>query len=138
LKILKSIEKFVVDANPILSAIIGSSTGKIFLSAENTFLYTTVFNYREVEKYIPVLSSKRDIQVENLYLALSMLPLSIYDVDFYKSKIRQAKVMIEKRDPNDVHLLALSLKLNCPVWSNDADFVGLGIKIYSTLDLLRG
>jgi predicted nucleic acid-binding protein len=66
-----------------------------------------------------------------------MLPLSVYDVDFYKSKIRQAKVMIEKRDPNDVHLLALSLKLNCPVRSNDADFAGLGIKVYSTLDLLR-
>jgi predicted nucleic acid-binding protein len=67
-----------------------------------------------------------------------MLPLSVYDVDSYKSKIRQAKVMIEKRDPNDVHLLALSLKLNCPVWSNDADFAGLGIKVYGTLDLLRG
>lgn len=137
MKILKSIEKLAVDANPILSAIIGSSARNIFLSAESTLFYTTVSNYGEVEKYIPVLSSKRDIPLEDLYLALSMLPLSVCDVDFYKSKVRQAKLMIEKRDPYDVHLLALSLKLNCPIWSNDKDFEGLGVKIYNTFDLMR-
>jgi predicted nucleic acid-binding protein len=138
LKILKSIEKLAVDANPILSAIIGGNARSIFLATENTLFYTAFFNYKEVEKYIPVLASKRNIPIEDLYLALSMLPLSLCDVDFYKSKIRQAELMIGKRDPHDVHLLALSMKLNCPIWSNDKDFEGIGVKVYSTLDLMKG
>lgn len=138
MKILSGIEKLAVDANPILSAIIGGSARNIFISTENTRFYTTVFNYREVERYIPIFSSKRNIPIEDLYLALSMLPLTACDVGFYKTKMKQAKMMIAKRDPHDVHLLALSLKLNCPVWSNDKDFEGLGVKVYSTLNLLRG
>lgn len=133
---MKNIEKLVVDANPILSAIIGGNARAAFLSAGNTIFYTTVFNYKEVEKYIPVLASKRDIPMEDLYMALSMLPLSVCDVDFYKNKVNQAKKLIENRDPNDVHLLALALRLGCPIWSNDKDFKGLEIRVYSTLDLI--
>lgn len=134
---LKNIEKLTVDANPILSAIIGGQARTVFLSAQNTAFYTTHFNYKEVEKYIPILSSKRKIPVEDLYLALSMLPLCVCDEDFYKDKISHAKKMIGKRDPADIHLLALALKLNSPIWSNDKDFEGLGIEVYSTLDLIR-
>ncbi|MBI5326920.1 MAG: PIN domain nuclease [Deltaproteobacteria bacterium] len=136
MKILRGIEKLAVDANPILSAIIGGNACRVFGHADNTAFYTTLFNYREVEKYIPVLSSKRNISLEDLYLALSMLPLSVYDEDFYKDKIRQAKNMIAKKDPDDAHLLALALELNCPIWSNDRDFEGLKIKLYTTLDLI--
>jgi len=137
LMILKNIEKLAVDANPLLSAIIGGQARTVFLNVRKTTFYTTLFNYKEVEKYIPIFSTKRKIRIEDLYLAFSMLPLSVCDEDFYKNKIKQAKKMIEKRDPADVHLLALALKLGCPVWSNDKDFYGLGIKVYSTLDLIR-
>lgn len=155
--ILKNIEKLAVDANPLLSAIIGGQTRTVFLNTPKTTFYTTLFNYKEVEKYIPILSTKRKIPIEDLYFVFSMLPLSVCDEDFYKNKIKQAKRMIEKRDPADVHpalqkargvnlipeswcgvhLFALGLKLGCPVWSNDKDFKGLGIEVYSTLDLIR-
>jgi predicted nucleic acid-binding protein len=133
---LKGIEKLAVDANPILSAIIGGNARNVFL-IENTVFYTTAFNFKEVEKYIPILASKRDIPMEDLYMALSMLPLSVCDTEFYKNRINQANRLIEKRDPKDIHLLALALKINCPIWSNDRDFQRLGMKVYSTLDLMR-
>lgn len=136
MKTLKGLEKLAVDSNPILSAIIGGSARAVFLSDGIAF-YTTSFNFREVEKYIPQLSLKRGISTEDLYLALSLLPLAIYEEDFYMSKLRQAKKLIGERDPDDCHLLALALKLNCPVWSNDRDFEGLGIRVYSTTDLIR-
>ena len=138
MKTLKGIERLAVDANPILSAIIGGSARAVFLSASKTLFYTTVFNYKEVEKYIPILASKKDLPIEDLYAALSMLPLSVCDDEFYKNKINQAKKMLEKRDSDDVHLLALALKLDCPLWSNDKDFDGLGVRVYSTLDLIKG
>lgn len=134
--ILKSIEKLAVDVNPVLSAIIGGKARAVFLAGETVF-YTTAGNYREVERYIPVLAAKRNLAAEDLYLALSMLPVIVCDVSFYSEKIKKAKQMIEGRDSDDVHLLALALKLNCPIWSNDKDFEKLEIEVYTTLDLLK-
>jgi predicted nucleic acid-binding protein len=134
---LKGIEKLAVDANPTLSAIIGGNARAVFLKADNISFYTTIFNFREVEKYIPILASKRNIPLDDLYMALSSLPISVCDIEFYKDKVNKAKGMIGERDPDDVHLLALSLKLNCPIWSNDKDFEGLGVKVYTTLDLIK-
>ncbi len=138
MQILRSIESLAVDANPILSALIGGNARIVFLVAENISFYTTTLNFKEVEKYIPILASKRNIPLENLYMALSLLPISVCDEEFYKNKINKAKRILERKDPDDIHLLALAFKLNCPIWSNDKDFEGLGVKVYSTLDLIKG
>ena len=137
MKILRSLEKLAVDANPILSAIIGGSAKEVFLRADTTSFYTTLFNFKEVEKYIPVFSRKKSISLEDLYLAFSILPLSICNEDFYSDTVKKAKKLIEKRDPDDIHLLSLALKLECPIWSNDKDFEGLGVKVYKTSDLIE-
>lgn len=59
------------------------------------------------------------------------------DIEFYRDAFRKAKTMIAERDPDDIHLLALALKLSCPIWSNDKDFEGHGVRVYSTLDLIK-
>lgn len=137
MRILKDIEKLAVDANPILSAVIGGKARSVFLNAEHISFYTTLFNFKEVEKYIPTLASKRSLPLDDLYLALSTLPISVCDVEFYKDTLKKAESLIGERDPDDIHLLGLSLKLSCPIWSNDKDFDDVGIKIYSTLALIR-
>lgn len=137
MRILKGIEKLAVDANPILSAIIGGKARSVFLEADNISFYTTLFNFKEVEKYIPALASKRSLPLDDLYLALSTLPISVCDVEFSKNTLKKAEGLIGDRDPDDIQLLALALKLSCPIWSNDRDFDGMGVKIYSTLALIR-
>jgi predicted nucleic acid-binding protein len=137
LKTLTSTEKLAVDANPILSAIIGGNARTVFLSAKGTTFSTTTMNYREVEKYIPVLASKRRLPIADLYMALSMLPLNVCEPSFYSDSLNTAKRMIRGRDPDDIDLLALALKLACFIWSNDKDFEGFKVPCYTTLDLLR-
>jgi predicted nucleic acid-binding protein len=137
LRILKDIEKLAVDANPILSAIIGGKARSVFLNAAHISFYTTLFNFKEVEKYIPVLASKRSLYLDDLYLALSTLPISVCDVEFYKKTLKKAESLIGDRDPDDINLLGLALRLSCPIWSNDKDFDDVGVKIYSTLALIR-
>ncbi len=134
---MKDIEKLAVDANPILSAIIGGKARSVFLDADDISFYTTIFNFKEVEKYIPVLASKRSLPLDDLYLALSTLPISVCDIEFYKDTLKKAESLIGDRDPNDIHLFGLALKLSCPIWSNDRDFDDVGIKIYSTFALIR-
>lgn len=137
MRILKDIEKLAVDANPILSAVIGGKARSVFIDAEHISFYTTLFNFKEVEKYIPALASKRSLPLDDLYLALSTLPVSVCDVEFYKDTLKQAKSLIGERDLDDIHLLGLALKLSCPIWSNDRDFDDVGIVVYSTLALIR-
>ncbi len=137
MRILKDIEKLAVDANPILSAVIGGKARSVFLHADHISFYTTLCNFKEVEKYIPVLASKRYLPLDDLYLALSTLPISVCDVEFYKDTLKKAESLIGDRDPDDIHLLGLSLRLCSPIWSNDKDFDDVGVKIYSTLALSR-
>lgn len=137
MRILKDIEKLAVDANPILSAVIGGKARSVFLDGEHISFYTTLFNFKEVEKYIPALASKRSLPLDDLYLALSTLPISVCDVEFYKDSLKKAKSLIGETDPDDIHLLGLALKLSCPIWSNDRDFDDVGITVYSTLALIR-
>jgi predicted nucleic acid-binding protein len=137
LRILKVIEKLAVDANPILSAIIGGKARSVFLNADHISFYTTLFNFKEVEKYIPILASKHSLPLDDLYLALSTFPISVCVVEFYKDTLKKAESLIGDRDPDDIHLLGLALKLSCPIWSNDKDFDDVGIMIYSRRALIR-
>ncbi|MBI5378756.1 MAG: PIN domain nuclease, partial [Nitrospirae bacterium] len=86
---------------------------------------------------LPVLSSRRNLPLDKLFLALSLLPLVICDEEFYKNELKKATKLIGGRDPDDAHLLALSLKLNCPIWSNDKDFEQLGVDVYTTSALIE-
>jgi len=45
--------------------------------------------------------------------------------------------LIGQRDPDDVEILALTLHLGIPLWSNDSEFEGTGIEWYTTAELLR-
>jgi predicted nucleic acid-binding protein len=69
--------------------------------------------------------------------ALSALPLRLYNVSWYRSRIPEARRYLQDRDPDDVALAALALKLQVPIWSNDRDFEGVPIEIYPTAKLLK-
>ncbi len=136
MKILRGIEKLAVDANPMLSAVIGGKARNVFLS-EKTVFYTTSFNFMEVQRYLPHFSREKGIPAGDIYLALSTLPVNVCIEDFYRTRLHQAERLIGKRDPDDRHLLALALRLQCPIWSNDRDFDGLGVQVISTEELLK-
>ncbi len=68
---------------------------------------------------------------------LTALPIKIYNERFYRSTLPQARRYLQTRDPDDVALAALALKLQIPVWSNDRDFEGLPVAVYPTAKLLK-
>jgi len=48
----------------------------------------------------------------------------------------KARRQIEGRDPDDVEILALTLQLKLPLWSNDDDFENCGIERFTTAEIL--
>jgi predicted nucleic acid-binding protein len=72
-----------------------------------------------------------------LEYALDLLPLRQYPERAYRTTMAEAGRRIGRRDPDDVDVLALALRLEVPLWSNDRDFEGTGIKRLTTTDLLK-
>ncbi len=43
-----------------------------------------------------------------------------------------ARKRLEVRDPEDWPVLATALLLNCPIWTEDTDFFGVGVATWTT------
>ncbi len=70
-------------------------------------------------------------------LAVASLPVSIAVPEIYAATIGKARRRIGKRDPDDVELLALALRFEIPLWTNDNDFEGCGVEWFTTAELLK-
>lgn len=126
----------VVDANIILSALLGGKPSIILFDSRFQFV-TTEFTIKEVKKYLPKLAKKLDIPQEELNLLLEKLPLLVYENNFYNYKSEKAKDMIGEIDEKDIEILALALKLETYLWSQDKDFERCGYsKILKTYNFI--
>ncbi|PKP58750.1 MAG: hypothetical protein CVT88_06805 [Candidatus Altiarchaeales archaeon HGW-Altiarchaeales-1] len=113
--------KVCVDANVIISALIGGVTREILFDPKFEFI-STEFTINEVRKYMPLIAEKSRASVKKAKIALSVLPINIYKREHYSGKIEEANRIIGKIDENDVDILALALKFGCYLWSNDKHF----------------
>lgn len=136
LKTLNPLKKVAADANVILSAVIGKAALKVFTESA-VEVVTTHLNLDEVQEYMPSLASKYRLEEKIVETQLKLLPLKVFQRKFYQDFLKQAEERIGKIDPDDIDLLALGLKLNIPIWTNDSDFQGLKIKTYTTAELLK-
>ena len=118
------LQRLVVDANPILSALLterGAASRICWLTSTIEFA-ATAHTIAEIRKYLPSVAKAVARSEELLEMSLRLLPLVIYDRRIYRAQLKEAERRIAKRDPNDVDLLALALRLDAPLWSNDRDF----------------
>jgi predicted nucleic acid-binding protein len=134
---LKSSEEAVVvaDANVLLSGLAGRATEKVFF--QPITIYTTEFTVKEVEKYLPRFCERYGAPMKDVLEELENLEVLVKGKRFYKEKLPEAEKLIGQRDPYDVDVLALALKLDVPIWSNDNDFKDMPVPRYTTAQLLR-
>lgn len=130
------LKRLAVDANVILSAVAGKAALRVFLR-EDIEILTTQFNIDEVRQYLSVIAGQYSLSEELLESQLKLLPLKIYSRHFYEGFIKEASNKLSGRDEDDIDLLALAIKLDIPVWSNDGDFKDSGVDVYTTSKLLK-
>lgn len=133
-------EIIAVDANPIISALIGGKALTALDSSSVGRFITTEFTLNEVRKYIPVLANKPKLQRAEItegemLTALEAIPIEVYPRKFYRSFVGHAKDRI--KDPKDVDILALALKTEAVIWTNDPHFNNYGVPIIDTAKLLK-
>jgi predicted nucleic acid-binding protein len=135
----RRIERLVVDANPLIAVLLGGAAVRVFLSYPDRVREFAVCEHtlQEVRDFIPELAEELEEDPERLRLVLALLPLEPYPPQAYEAHLEEAELRIARRDPDDVDVLALTLELGCPLWSNDRDFEDVGVEQLTTAQLLQ-
>jgi predicted nucleic acid-binding protein len=120
----------------LLSAIAGKAARRVF-ALPQLVIVTTDENAAEVREYLPEFAVRYDLPEELLLDVFELLPIEIYSVNQYSSHLGAARELLLVRDPDDVPLAALALKLRIPIWSNDRDFEDFPYGSYPTAKLLK-
>jgi len=131
---LKSV---AADSNVLLAALARRAAWRVFENAPDLVIVTTEETIAEVEEYLPEFAARYELDIDALREALEILPVERYSEADYISHLVEARRYLAKRDPDDVALAALALKLGVPIWSNDNDFKELPLELYPTAKLLK-
>ncbi len=129
--------RLVVDANPILAAALGGQARRVFFEAPVREFAVPEVVLAEVREHLPRLAGKLGTMPAFLEYAVELLPLRPYARTRYRRTIAEARRLIGHRDPDDIDVLALTLRLRAPLWSNDRDFAGAGVEQLTIPDVLK-
>ena len=137
---MKPIAKIVIDANALLSILIGGAAARrILMHPHAPVLYVTPDVRHEVEEYIPVLATRKKLDESLLWSLWNTIPLIEMAAEQNSSAWNRAVEVMGHRDPDDVPTLAVALRYDWPVWSQDRDFeeARMICSVYTTAELLR-
>lgn len=126
----------VADANVVLSALIGGRARLVIASPYGPACVGTQAVAEEIARHLPRLAAKRRLDQALLLAALQVIPIDWKPASDYDDLEEEAKRRIAARDPDDWPTVALALKLDLPVWSQDKDLRDAGVEVFTTGDLL--
>lgn len=126
----------VLDANILIRAILGKRVRQLLekYAAQGVRFYAPDVAFADAEKYLPALLSKRGKSIDDLpaaldYLRSLVVPLSVEAFGGHEAAARQR---LRGRDEEDWPILAAALSLACGVWTEDTDFFGAGVVVWTT------
>ena len=125
----------VLDANILIRAVLGQRVrGLIQAHAGTVKFFAPDVAYADAAQYLPALLMKRGIDPIPAMQVLDALGRIVHSMglDVYGGLQQQALRRIEMRDADDWPVLACAMVLDCPVWTEDADFFGTGIATWTT------
>lgn len=127
--------ELVVDANPLISALLGGG-GLRVLFDERLHVVTTEHTTWEVKRYIPMISSRSGVPEEIVLELFETFPLIAYQSSAYETSLSKATNQIGLRDPKDVDIFALTYHLGAPLWTEDPDLISVSdIQTVTTQEL---
>jgi predicted nucleic acid-binding protein len=128
-------KRLVLDANILLRAVFGVRVRSLLESYEESVtFYTPDVCFNDARKYIPAVSAKRRLDSAAGLLVLDRLArlIEVIDQDLYGQHEPTARERMRSRNIADWPIVATSLLLDCPIWTEDQDFFGSGIATWTT------
>jgi predicted nucleic acid-binding protein len=126
----------VLDANILIRAILGRRVRCLIerYSSQGVRFFTPDEAFEDAERYLPAVLkkfSKNDIDVAAAIEYLKQM-VEVVDGDLYSIFEAEARKRLHGRDEDDWPVLALALGLGCAVWTEDTDFFGTGVAVWTT------
>ena len=132
--------ELVVDTNIVLAGLLRPSvTQEILLSRQNR-LFLPEYSLREIEKHSEEFMKRMGKTRREFEMALFTIisNVKIMPHEEYESLEQKALSLCPEKHRDDWPFIALALKLNCPLWSNDSALKRqTAVKVYSTSELLE-
>lgn len=125
----------VLDANILIRAVLGNKVRELLIAHSNSVeFFTPDICMEDAQKYLPIIFDKRNIPIEPALKVLTHLKslLLVVDKSIYQEYATEAQQRIKKRDIHDWPVVATALTLNSPVWTEDQDFFGSGLSVWTT------
>ena len=126
----------VLDANILIRAVLGRRVRHIIdtYSGRDVRFFAPDIAFDDAQKYLPQLLKKRGIPHSDLPSVFEYLRNVIEPVnrELYGALEDEARQRLRGRDENDWPVLASALGLACGVWTEDKDFFGTGVAVWTT------
>src|SRR3989344_7053932 len=115
--------EFVLDANVLISALIKDSHVRHFILLSGHSFYVPEFIFEEIKEHINEIKDKTMLHENQIIEILDQIMvlgnIKIIPLDDLKD-FRESAENISP-DIDDIHYVALALKLKCAIWSNDKE-----------------
>ena len=126
----------VLDANILIRAILGRRVRHLTetYAPQGVRFFARDVAFDDARKYLPALLSKRGKPQEEVPAAIEYLQAIIEPVEseLYSTQENEARRRLSGRDESDWPVLASALALACAVWTEDTDFFGTGVAVWTT------
>jgi len=126
----------VLDANILIRAVLGRRVKKLLEthSTQGIRFFAADAAFADAHKYLPLLLQKRGKPARDVSDSLEYLGQMIerVEAEIYGIFEDQARQRLLGRDEQDWPVLATALALGCAIWSEDSDFFGTGVAVWTT------
>jgi len=132
--------KLVLDANVMMAALIRDSHTRHFLFFSGHEFFAPAFLLDEVSEHINAITEKTGLTRDKISQIVENI-VKVSGVTIVTSREVQDCLLAAERvspDVNDVPYFAVSLKLHCPIWSNDKRLKEQNeVRILSSAELMK-
>lgn len=129
-------EMIVLDANILIRAVLGRRVRQLLedYAGRGIRFYAPDVAYADANKYLPPLLAKKGRSAADVPATLHYLQTLVEPVDAesYGVTEEDARERLRGRDEDDWPVLAAALALSCAVWTEDTDFFGTGIAVWTS------
>lgn len=126
----------ILDANILIRAILGKRVRQLLekYAVQGVRFFAPEVAFADAEKYLPALLTKRGKPIQDLPAALDYLRSLVEALsgDTFAGYEDAARQRLRGRDEEDWPILAAALSLACGIWTEDTDFFGAGIVVWTT------
>ena len=126
----------VLDANILIRAVLGRRVRHLLelYTAHGLRFYAPDVAFADALKYLPPLLNARQISNADVPAALDYFRSLVEPVNrnSYELFEEEARQRLQGRDEDDWPVLATALAFSCAVWTEDTDFFGSGIAVWTS------